>query len=190
MNYLFRKGRISVSEYEKEASALDKKIAELREQHKHQTNELRHLQKLEKDLDFIKQALENGYWKVEYEALQSEIKMMWDAALTIDNKTGEVVVTTPRQEKKVTIDFSEAGKQAQEQEELLTLAMHGGGKIAIRQLFDKLHITAHVYHDRVEVRGLIPIGNINISSFPSLVGRLRTRWLGMGILDIASFHPS
>jgi site-specific DNA recombinase len=88
LNYLFRKGRISVSEYEKEASELDKKIAELREQHKHQTNELRHLQKLKRDLDFIKQVLENGYWKVEYEALQSEIKMMWDAALTIDNKTG------------------------------------------------------------------------------------------------------
>jgi len=165
LNYLFRKGRISVSEYEKEASALDKKIAELREQHKHQTNELRHLQKLEKDLDFIKQAIENGYWKVEYEALQSEIKMMWDAALTINNKTGEVVITTPRQEKKVTIDFSEAGKQVQEQEELLTFAIHEGGKIATRQLFDKLHITVHVYHDRVEVRGLIPIGNINISSF-------------------------
>ena len=174
LNYLFRKGRISVSEYEKEASTLDKKIAELREQHKHQTNELRHLQKLEKDLDFIKQALENGYWKVEYEALQSEIKMIWDAALTIDNKTGEVVVTTPREEKKVTIDFSNADEQVQEQEELLTLAMHGGGKIAIRQLFDKLHITVHVYHDRVEVRGLIPIGNINISSFQFLIGRLKT----------------
>ncbi|WP_051109274.1 Uma2 family endonuclease, partial [Caldicellulosiruptor sp. F32] len=147
-------------------------IAELREQHKHQTNELRHLQKLEKDLDFIKQALENGYWKVEYEALQSELKMMWDTALTIDNKTGEVVVTTPRQEKKVTIDFSEAGKQVQEQEELLTFAIHGGGKIATRQLFDKLHITVHVYHDRVEVRGLIPIGNINISSFQRVVGNL------------------
>jgi len=190
LNYLFRKGRISVSEYEKEASELDKKIAELREQHKHQTNELRHLQKLEKDLDFIKQALGNGYWKVEYEALQSEIKMMWDAALTIDNKTGEVVVTTPSDEKKVTIDFNNADEQVQEQEELLTLAMHGGGKIAIRQLFDKLHITVHVYHDRVEVRGLIPIGNINISSFQSLVGRLKTEGALVGDDAYKSFNPS
>ncbi|MCR4429542.1 MAG: hypothetical protein NUV45_00820 [Tepidanaerobacteraceae bacterium] len=45
--------------------------------------------------------------------------MIWDAALNIDNKTGEVVVTTPREEKKVTIDFSETDKQAQEQEEHL-----------------------------------------------------------------------
>ncbi len=65
---------------------MDKKIAELPEQHKHQTNELRHLQKPEKDLDFIKQALGDGYWKVEYGILQSEIKMTWDAALTIYNK--------------------------------------------------------------------------------------------------------
>ena len=82
--------------------------------------------------------------------------MMWDAALTINNKTGEVVITTPRQEKKVTIDFSEAGKQIPEQEELLTFAMHGGGKIATRQLFDRLHIVQYTMtseSERVEYKG-------------------------------------
>ncbi|ADI02701.1 recombinase family protein [Syntrophothermus lipocalidus] len=177
LNYLFRKGRIPVGEYEKEASALEKQIADLREQHKHQSEELRRLQKLEQDLDFIRRALEKGYWQVGYQAIQQEVQMTWDAAATIDAATGQLVNTKPRQEKKIQVDFSQAVEGGDARDELFNLAMHGSGKVMLRQLFDRLHITVHVYHDRVEVRGLVPVGNINISSFRRYRGfRLYRGW--------------
>ncbi len=174
LNYLFRKGRIPVAEYEKEASTLERQIAELRNQHKHQSEELRRLQKLEQDLDFVRQALEKGYWQVGYQAVQQEVQMTWDAAVTIDAATGQVVNTKPRKEKHIQVDFSQAVEGGDASDDLFNLAMHGSGKVMLRQLFDRLHITVHVYHDRVEVRGMIPVGNINISSFQFLIGSLKT----------------
>jgi len=164
LNYLFRKGRIPVNEYEKEIAILDKKVAELREQHQHQSDELRNLQKLERDLDFVKQALEKGYWQVEYQAIKEDIQTTWDAALTVDSTTGEVVTTEPRADKKIRIDFTKALEGDEAESEVINLMTHGNGKIALRQLFDRLHITVHVYHDRFEIRGLLPNGNNNISS--------------------------
>lgn len=164
LNYLFRKGRIQVKEYEKEIAVLDKKIAELREQHQHHSEELRNLQKLERDLDFVKQALKKGYWQVEYQAMKEDIQVTWDTALTVDSTTGNVIATEQRADKKINIDFTKAVTGTDAYNEVTNLMTHGNGKIALRQLFDRLHITVHIYHDRFEIRGFLPNGNNNISS--------------------------
>jgi site-specific DNA recombinase len=96
--------------------------------------------------------------------MKDDIQTTWDAALSVDSTTGNVVTTEPRADKKIHIDFTKTVAGAEEENEVTNLMTHGNGRIAIRQLFDRLHITVHVYHDRFEIRGFLLNGKNNISS--------------------------